>query len=332
VPVVFEFYEVPNGSPTHDGNGELLSKVDYKDLAVELECMYQREHGSPHTHRAGRAVPPRLCQQVAALLPAKVCRDGFVLAGPMFALDEIRAEFEAFFEQESTRKLEKVLHPVNLWHAIWVAEWGAKKRPPDEVKGPVKKVAQKEGNRMGPILERGGGGSDEESSCLSEPEELGGLTGLAARLGEGLGAKTSGQVGPKEPSSSKDPAAKPGNSPTKPPGMAAASSGAAPPKLPFGLSLLDEEPTLKEHRLRDSDVDPQDNNKQGGEGDADGVGDDGTAAILDPIGQGATGNSASSAELDKVYSVAPETLALLRSASSLVSLELTRVSARGGGI
>jgi hypothetical protein len=59
------------------------------------------------------------------------------------------------------------------------------------------------------------------------------------------------------------------------------------------------------------DVDPQDNNKQGGEGDTDGVGNGGTAAILDPIGQGATGNSESGAEPDKVYSVAPETLALL---------------------
>jgi hypothetical protein len=86
--------------------------------------------------------------------------DGFVSAGPMFALDEIRAEFEAFFEQESTRKLEKVLHQVNLWHAVWVAERGAKKRPPDEAKGPVKKAAQKKGNQKGPILEGGGGGSE----------------------------------------------------------------------------------------------------------------------------------------------------------------------------
>jgi hypothetical protein len=63
--------------------------------------------------------------------------------------------------------------------------------------------------------------------------------------------------------------------------------------------------------------------------DADGVGGGGTAAILDPLGQGAMGNSASGAEPDKVYSVAPETLALLQSASSLVSLELTRVPAWG---
>jgi hypothetical protein len=61
-------------------------------------------------------------------------------AGPMFALEEIRAEFEVFFERESTKKLEKVLHPVNMWHAIWVAKWGAKKRPPGEVKGSVTKM------------------------------------------------------------------------------------------------------------------------------------------------------------------------------------------------
>jgi hypothetical protein len=292
-----------------------------------------------HTHTAGRAVPPRLRMQVAALLPAKVRRDGFVSAGPMFASNEIRAEFEAFFERESTRKLEKVLHPVNMWHAIWVAEWGAKKRPPDEAKGPVKKAARKEGDPKGPVLEGGGGGLDEELSCPSEPEEPGGLTGPAARLGEGLGAKTSGLVGPEEPSGWKDPATKPGggdasevdgNSPTKPPGTAVASSGVAQPKLPFGLRLLDEEPTPEEPRLGDSDVDPQDNIEQEGEGDADGVGDGGTAATSDPIGQGATGNSASGAEPDRVYSVAPETLALLRSASSLVSLELTRV--RAGGV
>jgi hypothetical protein len=137
-------------------------------------------------------------------------------------------------------------------------------------------------------------------------------------------------VGPKEPSGSKDPTTKPGgdggasseddgNSPTKPPGTASASSGAVPPKLPFSLSLLDEEPTLKEPRLGDSDVNPQDNNEQGGEGDADGVSDGGMAAILDPIGQGAMGNSASGADPDKVYSVAPETLALLRLTSSLIS-------------
>jgi hypothetical protein len=46
-----------------------------------------------------------------------VRRGGFVSARPMFASDEIRAEFEAFFEQESTRKLEKGLHLVNLWLA-----------------------------------------------------------------------------------------------------------------------------------------------------------------------------------------------------------------------
>jgi hypothetical protein len=49
------------------------------------------------------------------------------------------------------------------------------------------------------------------------------------------------------------------------------------------------------------------------------------AAISDPIGQGATGNSASGAELDKVYGA----MALLQSASSLVSQELTCVPARG---
>jgi hypothetical protein len=192
---------------------------------------------------------------------------------------------------------------------------------------------------MGLILEGGGGDLDEELSCPSEPEELGGLIGLAARLGEGLGAKMRGLVGPKEPSGSKDPATKPGgggtaseevgNRPTKTPGMVAASSGAALPKLPFSLSLLDEEPTPEEPQLGDSDIDPQDNNEQGGEGDADGVGDGGTAAISDPLGQGATGDSTSGAEPVKVYSVAPETLALLQSASSLISPEVTRVPAGG---
>jgi hypothetical protein len=115
--------------------------------------------------------------------------------------------------------------------------------------------------------------------------------------------------------------------------MAAASSRAALPKLPFGLSLLDEEPNPEEPWLRDSDIHPQDNNEQGGKGDAaDGVGDGGMAAISEPLSQGATGNSASSAEPDKVYSVAPETLALLPSASSLVSPELTHVPARGARV
>jgi hypothetical protein len=48
----------PTEAPAHDGNGELQSKVDNKDLAVELERMYWKEHGSLHTHTAGRAVPP----------------------------------------------------------------------------------------------------------------------------------------------------------------------------------------------------------------------------------------------------------------------------------
>jgi hypothetical protein len=40
-------------APAHDGNGERLSEVDYKDLVVKLEHMYQKEHGSLHTHTAG---------------------------------------------------------------------------------------------------------------------------------------------------------------------------------------------------------------------------------------------------------------------------------------
>jgi hypothetical protein len=52
------FMKYPTEALTHDGNGELLSGVDCKDLAVELERMYRKEHSSPHTHMAGRAVPP----------------------------------------------------------------------------------------------------------------------------------------------------------------------------------------------------------------------------------------------------------------------------------
>jgi hypothetical protein len=52
------FMKYPTEALTHDGNGELLSEVDYNDLAVELERMYRKEHSSPHTHTAGRAVPP----------------------------------------------------------------------------------------------------------------------------------------------------------------------------------------------------------------------------------------------------------------------------------
>jgi hypothetical protein len=116
--LLLSFMKYPMEAPMHDGNGEeLLSEVNYKDLAVELECMTRRSMAAC-THTAGRAVSPWLRMQVAALLPAKIHRDGFMLAGPMFASDEIQAEFEAFFEQESTRKLEKVLHLVNMWHAV----------------------------------------------------------------------------------------------------------------------------------------------------------------------------------------------------------------------
>jgi hypothetical protein len=52
------FMKYPMEAPTHDGNGELLSKVNYKDLVVELERMYWKAHGSLHTHTTGRAVPP----------------------------------------------------------------------------------------------------------------------------------------------------------------------------------------------------------------------------------------------------------------------------------
>jgi hypothetical protein len=107
-------------------------------------------------------------------------------------------------------------------------------------------------------------------------------------------------MGPQERGSSNDPATKPGgdnapgdaeDSPMKPPGAAAAHSGggsqahaAAQPKLPHGLRLLDEDPTPKETRLGDSDVNPLDNIKKGGKGDDDGVADGGTASTLDPMG------------------------------------------------
>jgi hypothetical protein len=73
------FMKYPTEALTHDGNGELLSEVDYKDLAVELEHMYRKEHGSLHTHTAGRAVPP--IARAGCSPPAGECPQGWVHVG-----------------------------------------------------------------------------------------------------------------------------------------------------------------------------------------------------------------------------------------------------------
>jgi hypothetical protein len=55
--VLLSLLGFPDTVPTHDGEGNQLTPEEYKDLAIEMERMYQKCKGNPHTKEAGRAIP-----------------------------------------------------------------------------------------------------------------------------------------------------------------------------------------------------------------------------------------------------------------------------------
>jgi hypothetical protein len=55
--VLLSLLGFPDTVPTHDREGKQLTPEEYKDLAIEMEHMYQKCKGNPHTKEAGWAFP-----------------------------------------------------------------------------------------------------------------------------------------------------------------------------------------------------------------------------------------------------------------------------------
>jgi hypothetical protein len=55
--VLLSLLGFPDTVPTHDREENQLTPEEYKDLAIEMEHMYRKCKGNPHTKEAGRAIP-----------------------------------------------------------------------------------------------------------------------------------------------------------------------------------------------------------------------------------------------------------------------------------
>jgi hypothetical protein len=88
--VLLSLLGFPDTVPTHDGEGKQLTPEEYKDLAIEMECMY------------------RMCKG-KEFRSLKVRWDGFVGLGPLFHLVKKRASFYKYVEAGSGAILPNIV-------------------------------------------------------------------------------------------------------------------------------------------------------------------------------------------------------------------------------
>jgi hypothetical protein len=116
-----EPFGFPDTVPTHDGEGKQLTPEEYKDLAIEMERMYQKCMGNAHTKEAGRAVPEAIWQTCKEFRSLKVRQDGFVGLGLLFRSVEKQASSYEYVEAGSGAILPNIVSPFRMWHELWLA-------------------------------------------------------------------------------------------------------------------------------------------------------------------------------------------------------------------
>jgi hypothetical protein len=119
--VLLSLLGFPDTVPTHDGEGKQLTPEEYRDLAIEMECMYRKCKGNPHTKEAGRAILEAIQQTCKEFWSLKVRQDGFVGLGPLFCWVKKLASFYKYVEAGSGAILPNIMSPFRVWHKLWSA-------------------------------------------------------------------------------------------------------------------------------------------------------------------------------------------------------------------